>query len=183
MNALRILAILLVAYVCVFFMAQMNLLRRFTGTQIDLLPALMVYCALSANLGAVTCLAIVAGLLFDSLSGNPLGVTSCSLFLAGCVILLKREMILSDQPYAQFVLGGAASAAVPMLSALLLLSARYEPLIGWGTVWQMGVMAVAGACATPLWFWFFNSIERTFGYQRVSETSFREDREIKRGRD
>ena len=36
------------------------------------------------------------------------------------------------------VLGGAASAVVPVLTLLLLLTTGHTPLLGWGTLWQLG---------------------------------------------
>ena len=53
-------------------------------------------------------------MLFDSLSANPLGVSVLPLFLVGFLIYRQRELILRDQPFAQFVLGLGASAAVPV---------------------------------------------------------------------
>ena len=46
------------------------------------------------------------------------------LFLAGLVIQRSRDLILRQQPFAQFVLGVSASAAVP-----LLLTTRLGPAI------------------------------------------------------
>jgi len=43
-------------------------------------------------------------------------------------------------------------------------------------------MSLAGAAATPLWFWFFDLAGRILSYRPVAETGFRQDRQIKRGR-
>ncbi|HTV63423.1 MAG TPA: hypothetical protein VMH30_12730, partial [Verrucomicrobiae bacterium] len=63
---------------------------------------------------------------------------------------------------------------------LLLLSGGYEPLIGWGSLWQWLVMTAGGALATPVIFSFFDWCNHTLGYQPMKETSFRPDREILR---
>ena len=91
-------------------------------------------------------------------------------------------MILRELPFAQIVLGAAASAAVPALCVLLLLSGGQEPLLGWGSLWQWLVMIAGGALATPVIFALFDWCQHALGYQPQAETSFRPDREIRRDR-
>lgn len=182
MNALNTLTLFVATYLAVFFSAYWELPRRLIGTQVDLLPALVVYGGLRASLPALTSLAIFGGLLFDSLSGNPLGTSVVSLFAVGYAVHHNRERIVREQPYAQFILGAAASLVVPLLSLALILSGSSSPLVGWGTLWQLIVMTLAGGAFAPLCFWFFDRADRVFGYERISETTFRPDREIKRGR-
>jgi hypothetical protein len=55
-------------------------------------------------------------------------------------------------------------------------------LLGWGTLWQLAVMSVGGAVATPLLFWLFSFLNQFLGYKPVTQSSFRPDREIRRGR-
>ena len=43
-------------------------------------------------------------------------------------------------------------------------------------------MTLVGGLLVPLYFRLFGKVYRTLGYERVAETSFRDDREIKRGR-
>jgi cell shape-determining protein MreD len=121
-------------------------------------------------------------LFFDSLSANPLGVTILPLFVVGFAIYWRRDLILRDQPYAQFVLGAGASAVAPALTVLLLLTGGETPVLGWGSLWQGLVMTAAGGVATPILFFVFDWCERAFGYQRVTQTSFRPERQIRRGR-
>ena len=44
------------------------------------------------------------------------------------------------------------------------------------------VMTMVGASITPFWFQFFDRVSRTIDYRDMGETSFRTDRDIKRGR-
>ena len=113
----------------------------------------------------VTLLALCGGLWFDSLSANPLGVTVLPLFAIGLAIHLKRELILRDQTFAQLVLGLGASAAAPVLTLLLLLTMGRAPLLGWGTLWQLVVLSVGGAIATPICFELFGWLQRTLVHQ------------------
>jgi len=181
MNWFNTILMLLVAFLAVFLEAAFNGVRGWLGAQVDVLPALVVYASLRSSLTAVTLLAILGGLWFDSLSANPLGVSMLPLFAAGFMIHLKQDLILRDQFIAQFVLGFMASAAVPALT-LLLLSAGQRPLLGWGSLWQWGVMSLGGAVLTPFCFRFFDFIHRALNYRPFTGTSFRPDREIRRGR-
>jgi rod shape-determining protein MreD len=137
---------------------------------------------LNASLTTVVLLAIFGGLWFDALSANPLGVTILPLFVVGLVIFLQRELILRELSFAQIVIGTIASAVVPVLTVLLLLTVGRTPLLGWGSLWQWLVMTASGAVATPIIFALFNWLNRALGYQPRTETSFRPDREIRRGR-
>ena len=175
-------ALLIVAYLAVFFQATLNELRPFVGAQVDLLPSLMVYAALSGGLVPLTLLAVGGGLWMDSVSANPLGSTTLPLFVVGLVIQRNREYILRDQAYAQLMVGFSASVAVPLLTVLLLLNTEAHPLLGWFSLWQWLVVATVGACATPLWFQFFDWIGGRLNYRTLPEGGYRADREIKRGR-
>ena len=182
MNWLHTALVLGAAYLAVFWEAAFGGVRYLLGAQIDLLPPLMVYAGLCTGLTTVTLLALCGGLWFDSLSANPLGVTVFPLFVIGLALHVKRELILRDQTYAQFVLGLAASAAAPVLTLLLLLTMTRTPLLGWGTLWQLVVLSLGGAIATPICFELFGWLQRTLVHQGDMESSFRPDREIRRGR-
>jgi rod shape-determining protein MreD len=182
MSLLNTTFIFAAAFLAVFGQTAFPGVRHLLGAQVDLLPVLMVYAALNANINTVASLAIFGGLCFDALSANPLGVTVLPLFAVGLIIFLQRELILRELSFAQIVLGTAASAIVPALTVLLLLSGGKPPLLGWGSLWQWLVMTTGGAVATPVIFALFNWLNRALGYQPRTETSFRPDREILRGR-
>ncbi|HWI58200.1 MAG TPA: hypothetical protein VNZ22_13300 [Bacillota bacterium] len=182
MNALTTIFVLTAAFLAVFCQCAFQGLRHLLGAQVDLLPPLMVYASLCGGLHTVALLALLGGLFFDSLSANPLGVTILPLFLVGLAIYLSRDVILRHQTFAQFIIGLSASAAAPALTLLLLLTMGHTPLFGWGTLWQWIVMSLGGACATPLCFLALDWLESNLVHGRVSETSFRPDREIRRGR-
>ncbi len=174
--------ILLVAFGATFWEAAFNGIRHWLGAQIDLLPALMVYASLHTGIMTVSLLAVLGGLWFDTLSANPLGVTVVPLFGVGMLIYLTRDLILREQTFAQVTLGLAGSLFAPVCVLLLLLTTGHDPLFGWGTLWQLLVMGLGGAIATPVIFEVFAWLERILGYAGPSEPSFRPDREIRRGR-
>ena len=182
MSLFNTILIFAAAFLVVFAEAAFQWPRHLLGAQVDLLPVLMIYAALNTNISTVSLLAALGGLCFDALSANPLGVSILPLFAVGFPICLQRDLILRELPFAQVFLGGAASAAVPAMTALLLLSGSQEPLLGWGSLWQWLVMIVGGALATPIIFALFNWCQHALGYQPQTESSFRPDREIRRGR-
>ena len=182
MNWLNTALVLGAAFVAVFWEAAFGGIRNVLGAQVDLLPPLMVYAGLCTGLTTVALLAVCGGLWFDSLSTNPLGATVLPLFAVGLAIHLKHELILRDRTFAQFVLGLAASALTPVLTLLLLLSIGQTPLLGWGTLWQLVVLSVGGGVATPICFELFGWLQRLLVHQHTGQSSFRPDREIRRGR-
>jgi hypothetical protein len=179
MNFFKPVLILGFAFLAVFGEAALSAPRHWLGAQIDLLPALMVYAALNADIVTMSLLAVLGGLWFDSFSANPLGISILPLFVAGFPIHLRHELILRDAPFAQLVLGAAASALVPALTLLLLLNGGKQPLIGWGSLWQWMVMTAGGGAATPLIFALFEWCGRALGYKPHTERGFRPDREIR----
>jgi rod shape-determining protein MreD len=182
MSHQKIIMIYVAAFLAVFCQAELPGLREWVGAQVDLLPALMVFAALYAGLVNLAVLAVFGGLWFDSLSANPLGITILPLFATGFVIFLQRDLILRDSTFAQTVMGAVASAVVPVLTVLMMLSAGKPLLLGWGSLWQWLVMTAGGAAATPLIFAVFHWFDQVFGYKLHTESSFRPDREIRRGR-
>jgi hypothetical protein len=182
MNPFQTILILACAFLAVFGEATFSAPRALLGAQVDLLPALMVYAALGAGLPTISLLSILGGIWLDAFSANSLGISILPLFGVGWLIHLRRDLILRDLPFAQFVLGAAASAAVPALKSLMLLSGGMELLMGWGTLWQWFVMTAVGGVATPFLFSLMGWCRRTLGYQPPVENSFRLDREIRRDR-
>jgi cell shape-determining protein MreD len=182
MNWLHLALILGAAYLSVFLESFFNFPRRLLGAQIDLLPALMVYTALTNNVFVIAALALTGGLCFDALSANPLGVSVLPLLATGLVIDRFRDLLLRESAYAQFLLGAAASAWQPAAALFLMLNLGREPVLGWDALWSWVVLTLSGGLAAPLLFAFFDRIHRTFDYQPAHHISFRADREIKRGR-
>jgi rod shape-determining protein MreD len=182
MSSQNIIMVYVAAFLAVFGEASLPGLRTTLGAQVDLLPALMVYTAMHAGLANLSVLAVLGGLGFDALSANPLGISILPLFLTGLAIFTQRDLILRDLPFAQFVIGAGASAVVPLGQVLMMLSAGKPLLLDWGSLWQWAVMIAGGAIATPVVFAVFNWFDRVFGYKLHTESSFRPDREIRRGR-
>ena len=181
-NAFGTIAVILLALAFVFMQAAFTWPRRAFGAQVDLLPALMVFTSLRLGVGSIVALALIGGLSLDALSLNPLGVSPLPLCLVGMLIHLQREQILREEVVVHVLLGMAASAAVPLGTLLMILSVGESPLLGLGFVWDLAVLTVSGGIAAPLIFILMNTLKSALTYQMHSQSSFRPDREIRRGR-
>ncbi|MEW6304411.1 MAG: hypothetical protein AB1705_13115 [Verrucomicrobiota bacterium] len=182
MNALNPIIILVTALLVVFLESAFSGVRNVLGAQIDLLPALMVYVSLTAGFSTILAFAVIGGLCFDSLSANPPGVSIVPLLGIGLFYYWNREIVVRDQPFAQVVLGLIACGLTPLVTLLLLLSMGRAPIVGWGSLWQWLAMTVGGAVFVPVFFKLFELIQRALEYAPLPESTFRRDREIKRGK-
>ena len=142
----------------------------------------MVYTSLTAGIGTVALLAVCGGLWRDSLSEDPLGASILPLFLIGFIILRKRDLLLREHEFAQMALGLAAGAVFPLGTLFLLYNLGHGPVLGWMRLWEWVVGALTGGVLTPLLFGLFGRMRRALEYPARKQSSFREDREIKRGR-
>lgn len=181
-NGFNLLLVLAAAYGLVLVQSAFDLTRWLCGAQINLLPALMVYAALNCELPVLVLLAVVAGLLFDSLSANPLGTMSFALFVPAWLIYLQRGLILRELPFARFALGTAAGGVTPLIALLLLLSAREELVLGWFSLVQWLVLTLLSGLLTPVVMTALDYIRKSLSYQPVVAEPFRSDRQIRRGR-
>jgi rod shape-determining protein MreD len=182
LNPLHTFFVLFAAFIAIFLQSTFNGLRGVFGAQADLLPSLMVYASLSSGMPTMASLAVFGGLLLDSQSANPLGISILPLFTIGFLIQKYRGLILREQRVAQLVLGFSASAFAPLVTLLLLLNTDKQPLVSWFSLWQWLLMTALGGFACPVWFWIFDKLNLALSYKALNETSFRSDREIKRGR-
>jgi len=178
----RILAVLWLTFVAIFLQAALNWPRQLLGAQVNLLPAMMVWTAFRLGLGSVVLISLAGGLGLDALSLNPLGVSCLPLCLAGTLLHLKREQLLGNEPFAQWIIGLVVCAITPLLTLGLVLTLGANPLLGAGFLWDWIVLTLVGGAATPVLFWLMDRLERALTYQPHSELSFRPDREIRRGR-
>jgi rod shape-determining protein MreD len=181
MSRIPLLLLFLTAWLAVFGQTQFAPVVWWTGTPLCVLPALTIYAALSHPLGVVAGFSIFAGLALDSISANRLGVSILPLFLCGFVTHARQHLILRDQAYARFWLGLGAGVAVPLLTRLLLSLGQRSPL---GDVFgsSIAVSAIVNALACPLLFLGFDRFREVFEYKPMIESSFRQDRQLKRSR-
>jgi len=166
----------------VFLAAACDAPARLLGARLQVLPALVVYGALSVERGGWAWAAVVGAACRDSLSANPVGVSLIPLLLIGWILAEHREIVLRESLFARWILGSLAGAVYPLLSVAILLTLGEEPLLGWRFLWGMGIWTLSGGVLSLLAFPVFDWLTDRFAYQPVTPPSFRPDREITRGR-
>lgn len=137
---------------CVFVWGQSWFLTHYTvvGVKIDCIPCLVLYCALFASWKELFFVCTLAGLLFDSMSLNPLGVTVISLLLPGYLLYCNRKVLLYHSVWVQALLGGAIGIIPPLLTLLQLTGLPVSPLINLGVLFVFIVLGITNAFAAPI---------------------------------
>ena len=181
-NQVLLVVFLVTGYLVIFAQARLDGFRHITGVQPDLLPGMIVFAAMAFQMGTVLLCAAVFGLLFDSFSVNVLGTTFVSLAIIGFVCSRYREVLLSEHFTTHWVLGLTASAVAPIISYIVLRLQDIKPLISWGSAWHWAIMIAGGGVLTPLWFKIFTRLDEALRYKELPESTFRQDRQIARGR-
>ena len=179
----KTLGLLVGAYLLVFLQSNWQVPRLWLGFQPDLTPALLVCAGLTLHAGHVSTSAMLTGLWLDSLSANPLGLSVLPLFIVGWAVFTFRDLIMRDELVAQFYLGTAAGAAVPLLQVWLLWLVDVAPLFGW----EMGVWwfinALFCGVAVLVFTKFVKLLDRWFSHPLHEPNSWpNENRQIVRGR-
>jgi cell shape-determining protein MreD len=157
-------------------------LHRWLGTPFNVVPALLVYAALTHGLWLTTVFSAVAALWIDSISASTFGVSLMPMFLYSFMVQTRGHLILREQRYAQFWLGLAGGVLVPLATAGMLQLGRREPAFTLGTLWQLLVLGLLNAILCPGVFHFFDQLNQAFNYQSLEPQAFRIDRQMVRGR-
>ncbi len=120
------------------------------GVKIDCLPCLVLYCALFASWKELFCVCTLAGLLFDSMSLNPLGVTVISLLLPGYFLYCNRKILLYHSVWVQVLLGFAMGIVSPLFTLLQLTGLPISPLINFRVLFVFIVLGITNALVAPI---------------------------------
>jgi len=182
MNKAMMFLILVAGFLGVFVQAAWDLPRNLFGAPINFLPPLLVFAAFRSDVITISLLAGLGGLWTDALSANPFGVSVLPLFWVGLALHHWRDLILQELVYARFVVGLFASAVVPLLTVLAIMTMGRRTVVSWALLWQWLVAVVIGGLLTPLCFWVLDMAHERLFPRPVEPPSFRPDREIKRGR-
>ena len=182
MNRLPVILMFVVLWLAIFAQTQFAVLHRAVGLPLSVLPALMVYAALTHGLALAAFFSVVAGLWLDSVSASRFGVSVFPMFIFVFVVQTRSHLLLREQRFAQFWLGATGGFGVPLLTAGILQLGQREPAFTQGTWWQLSVLGLVNGLVCPLVFGLFDQLSRTFDYQVVEPPSFRLDRQIVRGR-
>lgn len=181
-NWVSVFIFLLIGYGTIFLQARFTTFRDFFGFQFDLTPGLVVYAAIHFHFFAALGCAATLGIMYDLLSANPLGTMLLVFTILTFLAAYFREVLLSEEFTAQFVLGAGATFGSFVISAFILYMAGLEPLMGIASLWSWLLVSAGGGLFTPLWFRLFARLDEALRYKEVPESSFRPDRQIARGR-
>jgi hypothetical protein len=170
------------AWGAVFSQTQFGLIYEWLGASVNPLPALMIHAGLTHSSSTIAGLAIFAAISLDALSPMKIGTSIIPLFTLAYVMHVRRHLILRNEAYARVSLGFGGGLFVPVATLAILTLSDRPILSGWSTLWQIGANGVFNALMCPVCFGIFDWLEKTFGDPPAVESSFRPDRQIKRGR-
>jgi rod shape-determining protein MreD len=155
MNTLIAIAGILIA---VALQAHMPTLWWFGGVRVELLPALVVYAALTMHRRRALVLALVAGLIQDALSAAPFGISALAYGIAAIVITSLREALDRDLPWMQWSAGALTSITASVI-------AFFAVGISFGNVFKMLVAACIAGMATVALFFVLDYARMAWGFE------------------
>jgi rod shape-determining protein MreD len=143
MNTLIAIAGILIA---VALQAHMPTLWWLGGVRVELLPALVVYAALTMHRRRALVLALVAGLIQDALSAAPFGISALAYGISAIVTTSLREALDRDLPWMQWSAGALTSITASII-------AFFAVGISFGNVFKMlAAASIAGTVTLILFF-------------------------------
>ncbi|MGC8886614.1 MAG: hypothetical protein ACP5MG_05595 [Verrucomicrobiia bacterium] len=184
MNYSHTIFLVIISYLAIALEATvLASIRGWLGLNVDLLPAIIACSGLLSPIETVLSVSLIVGLMFDSISATPLGVTAISLAIPGLLIHLGQNLFIKNNWQTQFLSGLFAGAFQPLISLFLLLTMGHKPIFSIDSILFISISAVICGFFSPVVFRLLNWMDRTFNYTQVGTSSFRPDREIKRGRE
>ena len=129
---------------------------RVFSVALDFIPVLVLYCALYRSWKELFAVSLIGGFFFDSLTLNPMGVSSLSYLIPGYFIYCKRHVLLYRNIIAQLLLGFGMGVTVPFLVMIQLTGLAVPPVIDASLLWVFIVLGVTSAGMAPI---LFNTIE------------------------
>jgi rod shape-determining protein MreD len=108
-------------------------------------------------------MALLGGMLEDSLSLAPLGFSTCAFLVAGGLAVLLRADFFAHKATTVSVFGAlCASVSTGVMAALLHARGLVALTLG-ETIWRMAGSAVLGAILIPVLFGLIRGLERRLG--------------------
>ena len=175
-------SMILIAIGVVYLEARWTVVESGWRGQIDLLPVFAAYAALHGRVGVMAGVAAIGGCWFDVLSANPLGTSLLSLFLTAYLLHGMHEVLLKGQMAAQFFVCVLAGALNPTIAGLILWVLGTQPILGWGTLWQVLINAVCCGLAGPVLFLILNQLDQSLSYAPTAKPWNRPVVEVKRSK-
>jgi len=144
--------------------ASLPALAGLGGAKVPLLCALVICYALSHNTPMALGVAFAAGILQDSLSLTPLGLSSAIFGVVVLVVASFRDLVLHRSYFAQFVLGSIGIAlAGAALFFVLSLSGAVICATGLATLRIVLASLVGGGLVVPLVHCLLHRLDKRLG--------------------
>ena len=155
MNTLIAMAGILIA---VALQARIPTLTWLGGVRVELLPALVVYAALTTHRRRALALALVAGLTQDALSAAPFGIAALAYGISTIVVTSLREALDRDLPWVQWSAGAATSIIASVI-------AFFAVGLSSGNVLKMLVAASISGAVTVVVFFAVDYARMAWGFE------------------
>ncbi|MGO9244227.1 MAG: rod shape-determining protein MreD [Verrucomicrobiia bacterium] len=155
MNTLIAIAAILIA---VALQAHMPTLWWLGGVHVELLPALVVYAALTMGRRRALVLALVAGLTQDALSAAPFGISALAYGISAIVMTSLREALDRDLPWMQWSAGALTSITASVI-------AFFAVGISIGNVLKMLMAATVAGMVTVVLFFVLDYARVAWGFE------------------
>jgi len=175
-------SMILIAIGVVYLEARWTVIEGGWRCQIDVLPVFAAYAALHGRVGVMAGVAALGGGWFDLLSANPLGTSLLSLFLTSYLLHGMHEVLLKGQMAAQFFVCVLAGVLNPVISGLALWVMSADPMLGWGTLWQVLINAICCGLAGPVLFLILNQLDQNLSHTPTAKPWNRPVVEVKRSK-
>lgn len=133
------------------------------GVKLPILPAIVLYYALTGDGMTMLVAAFLAGFLNDAMSQMPLGYSVFFYCLAGWLAGRFRSTVLIDSVLTTALFGGAAGAVLSLALSLLLAQNQLAILPAWRVALRMAGTGLLGAVVTPIVFWAVKGMDHWVG--------------------
>ena len=133
------------SFVLLALQAQLPTLWWAGGVQLEFLPALVVYGALTLPRWWAIVFALATGFLQDALSAAPFGISALAYGVVAVVLTGMREALDRDLPWVQLGAGAVTSAAASLAACVIL-------RLSIGALFKILVLAALCGVLTPLLF-------------------------------
>jgi rod shape-determining protein MreD len=158
---------LLVFVAVLLVVIQSTLANLFTiqGAKVELLPGLIVYCAMATSLPTALLVAFCGGLLQDVLSAGRLGLSALPLCGIAIVLCNARPILFRDVFLLQCLLGALAALGTSVWMVLCQAAAVGHNIISGSTFVIIFWVVLASAVLTPLLFRVLDGLIRLMGHE------------------
>ncbi|MSR64655.1 MAG: rod shape-determining protein MreD [Verrucomicrobiae bacterium] len=154
-----------VAVLLVVLQSTMANVVTIQGAKIEMLPAFIVYCAMSTSLLTSLIVAFSGGLLQDVLSAGRLGLSALPLCGIAIILTTIRPLVFRDFFVIQILMGSAAALFTSVWMVLCQLIAVGHSTVNQSTVATIFWVVLASGVLTPLLFLVLDRLIRLIGHK------------------